>query len=89
MRNGQYSEGFRERAVQMMMAADCQMAIDLVAEAIAAGARRFKVCAVLGIDARTLQRWPGDTRNRNPVIKVWLNPPQENQPKKGQNLKAE
>ena len=34
------------------------------------------------------ERWSGNTRNWTPVIEVWLNPPQENQPKKGQNLKA-
>ena len=33
------------------------MAIDLIEEAVAAGARRHKACAVLEIDVRTLQRW--------------------------------
>ena len=33
------------------------MAIDLIEEAVAAGARRFKACAVLEIDVRTWQRW--------------------------------
>ena len=33
------------------------MAIDLIEEAVSAGARRFKACAVLEIDVRTLQRW--------------------------------
>jgi len=33
------------------------MAIDLIEEAVGAGARRFKACAVLEIDVRTLQRW--------------------------------
>lgn len=47
------------------MAADRQMAIDLVAEAVAAGARRFKACTVLGIDARTLQRWKKALQEKN------------------------
>ena len=33
------------------------MAIDLIEEAVTAGARRHKACAVLEIDVRTLQRW--------------------------------
>ncbi len=33
------------------------MAIDLIEEAVAAGARGFKACTVLEIDVRTLQRW--------------------------------
>ncbi len=33
------------------------MAIDLIDEAVVAGARRFKACEVLEIDVRTLQRW--------------------------------
>ena len=49
------------------MAADRQMAIDLVAEAVAAGARRFKACAVLGIAARTLQRWQKALPEKNPL----------------------
>jgi putative transposase len=36
---------------------DRQMAIDLIEEAVSAGARRFKACEVLEIDVRTLQRW--------------------------------
>lgn len=39
------------------MEQDRQMAIDLVEEAVAAGARRLKACEVLEIDVRTLQRW--------------------------------
>ena len=39
------------------MVEDRQMAIDLVEEAVGAGARRLKACAVLEIDVRTLQRW--------------------------------
>ena len=37
---------------------------------------------------RNPERWSGNTRNWNPVTGVWLKPPQENQPKKEQNLKA-
>ena len=33
------------------------MAMDLIAEAVASGARRFRACEVLGISIRTLQRW--------------------------------
>ena len=39
------------------MEQDRQMAIDLIEEAVIAGARRFKACEVLEIDVRTLQRW--------------------------------
>jgi len=39
------------------MEQDRQMAIDLIAEAVRAGARRFKACEILEIDVRTLQRW--------------------------------
>ena len=39
------------------MSEDRQMAINLIEEAVADGARRFKACAVLEIDIRTLQRW--------------------------------
>ncbi len=37
--------------------ADRQVAIELIAEAVSAGARRHKACAVLDITVRTLQRW--------------------------------
>lgn len=36
-----------------------QMAIELIDEAVAAGARRHKACGVLGISCRTLRRWRG------------------------------
>ena len=39
------------------MEEDRQMAIDLIAEAVDAGAREFKACEVLEISVRTLQRW--------------------------------
>lgn len=39
------------------MPEDRHLAIDLIEEAVTAGARRFKACAVLEIDVRTLQRW--------------------------------
>ena len=39
------------------MPEDRQMAIDLIEEAIAAGARRCTACAVLAIDVCTWQRW--------------------------------
>jgi hypothetical protein len=34
-----------------------QTAIDLIAQAVTAGARRFKACAEMEISARTLRRW--------------------------------
>ena len=33
-------------------------------------------------------RWSGNTRNWHPVTEVWLNPPQEHQAEKKQDLKA-
>lgn len=39
------------------MPEDRQIAIDLIDGAVTAGARRFKACAVLEVDIRTLQRW--------------------------------
>ena len=41
----------------MITLADRQVAIGLIAEAVCAGARRHKACAVLDITVRTLQRW--------------------------------
>lgn len=41
----------------MITASVKQMAIDLIDEAVAAGARRHKACEVLGISCRTLRRW--------------------------------
>ena len=34
-----------------------QMAIQMITEALACGARRHKACGVLGISCRTLRRW--------------------------------
>ena len=34
--------------------------LDLVADAVAAGARQQRACAVIGMNARTLQRWRSD-----------------------------
>jgi transposase InsO family protein len=39
------------------MSQDRQIAIELIDEAVTAGARCFRACAVLEIDVRTLQRW--------------------------------
>ena len=44
------------------MSADRQMAIELIDEACAAGARQFRACAVLEIDVRTLRRWQDQQR---------------------------
>ena len=46
------------------MPEDRQMAIELIAEAVTAGARRGKACAVLEIDVRTLQRWQKALREK-------------------------
>ena len=54
----------------MIVEADRQQAIELIEEAVTAGARCFRACEVLEIDVRTLQRWkralrlavPGDRR---------------------------
>jgi transposase InsO family protein len=48
----------------MIMAAYRQIAIDLIAEAVTAGARLFKACAVLEISVRTLQRWKMSLREK-------------------------
>ena len=39
------------------MEADRQRAIELIEEAVTAGARRFRACQILEIDVRALQRW--------------------------------
>ena len=44
----------------MISPADRQMAIQLIGEAVTAGARQFKACGVLGLSPRTLQRWKKD-----------------------------
>ena len=41
------------------------MAIDLIEEAVVAGARRHKACAVLEIAVRTLQRWQKTLQEEN------------------------
>ena len=47
------------------MPQDRQMAIDLIEEAVVAGARRHKACAVLEIAVRTLQRWQKTLQEEN------------------------
>ena len=49
----------------MIVAQDRQMAIDLIEEAVVAGARRHTACAVLEIDVRTLQRWQKALQDEN------------------------
>ena len=44
---------------------DRHIAIDLIDEAVTAGARCFKACAVLEIDVRTLQRWKKALQEKN------------------------
>ena len=41
----------------MIISEDSQMAIDLIDEAVTAGARQHKACRVIEIDSRTLRRW--------------------------------
>ena len=41
----------------MIIPEDRQMAIDLIDEAITAGARQHKACEVIEINAHTLRRW--------------------------------
>lgn len=50
------------------MAGDRQMALDLIEEAVVAGARRFKACAVLEITVRTLQRWRKALREQADLV---------------------
>ena len=42
---------------RLIVEADRQRAIELIEEAVTAGARRFRACQILQIDVRTLQRW--------------------------------
>ena len=49
------------------MAADRQMAIDLIEETVVSGARRFRACEVLEIDLRTVQRWKKMLRKEDPL----------------------
>jgi len=44
------------------------MAMDLIEDAVTAGARRFKACEVLEIDVRTLQRWKDVLRNKEDLV---------------------
>lgn len=44
------------------------MALDLIAEAVAAGARRCKACEVLELDLRTLQRWQRALAEEKPLV---------------------
>lgn len=46
----------------MIIPEDRQMAIDLINEAVTAGARQYKACAVIAIDSRTLRRWQRQLR---------------------------
>lgn len=48
----------------MIIECDRQMAIDLIAEAVRAGARQCKACEVLAITCRTLRRWKLQLRQR-------------------------
>jgi transposase InsO family protein len=50
------------------MPKDRQMAIDLIEEAVAAGARRLEACGVLEIDVRTLQRWNKVLAEEKPLV---------------------
>ena len=41
------------------------MCIELVNEAVEAGARRYKACDILGISVRTLQRWEKEPKSED------------------------
>ena len=46
------------------------MTVELIEEAMTAGARRGKACALLGLSIRTLQRWgdePGEDQRKGPL----------------------
>lgn len=40
-----------------MLAEDCRAVLSLVDEAVSQGCRQAKACEVVGIDAKTYQRW--------------------------------
>ncbi len=44
----------------MISTRDRRQAIELIEEAVAAGARRVRACALLGLSVRTVQRWTRD-----------------------------
>ena len=50
------------------MSTDRQMAIELIDEACAAGARQASACAVLEIDVRTLRRWQRQQRDERRLV---------------------
>lgn len=50
------------------MPADRQMAIELIDEACAAGARPVRACAVVEIDVRTLRRWQRQQRDQRHLL---------------------
>ena len=56
------------RRGRVIMSEDPQMAIDLMAEACAAGARQARACAVVGIDVRTLRRWHSQQRDEQRLV---------------------
>lgn len=47
----------------MIPVEDRQIALELVSEAIEAGARKERACEVLGLPSRTLRRWDAQVRN--------------------------
>jgi len=64
----------------MITLEDRQMAIELIAEAVTAGAARYKACAVLNITVRTLQRWQkalhhGDLQDQRKNAAALRSPP--------------
>jgi putative transposase len=50
------------------MSSDRQMAIELIDEACAAGARQVRACEVLEIDVRTLRRWQHQQREERRLV---------------------
>ncbi len=51
----------------MISAPDRREAVQLIEEAVAAGARRAQACAELGLSLRTLQRWQHRPEDRRPT----------------------
>ncbi|WP_407941944.1 IS3 family transposase [Microbulbifer celer] len=52
---------------RMIASEDRQVAIELIEEAVTAGAARYKACAVLNLTVRTLQRWEKALQERSLV----------------------
>jgi putative transposase len=61
----------------MIIPEDRQMAIDLIGEAVSAGARQYQACEVIEVDSRTLRRWQKQLSEEQELIDVKSRPLQE------------